>query len=193
MRRYPVHLYTLVANTLAVVLAAALSLTVSTQQAQAATVTVQAESYAAQSGVTLEATSDTGGGQNASYLADGDWLRFDNVDLGAAGRLTVSARIASAAGSGTVELRTAGLTGPLLAVIPVSPTGGWQNWATRTTQVTTHPTGSQTVFAVLRGATPVTSPTSTGSPSSAKATPRRPDGFRSTRPSGTPSWRSSVP
>ncbi|WP_405461074.1 DUF1996 domain-containing protein [Streptomyces sp. NBC_00101] len=154
MRRHPVPLYTLMVNALAVVLAAALSLTVSAPQAQAATVTVQAESYAAQSGVALEATADTGGGQNAAFLADGDWMRFDNVDLGGTGRLTVSARTASAVGTGTVELRTAGLSGPLLAVIPVSPTGGWQNWSTRTTEVTTHPTGAQTVFAVLRGAAP---------------------------------------
>lgn len=84
MRRYPVHLYTLLVSTLAVVLVAALSLAVSTQQAQAATVTVQAESYAAQSGVASEATGDTGGGQNAAFLANGDWMRFDSVDLGAA-------------------------------------------------------------------------------------------------------------
>ncbi|WP_448320098.1 DUF1996 domain-containing protein [Streptomyces sp. CO7] len=153
MGRHSHSLYTLLAGALTVVLAAALSLTVSAQQAQAATVTVQAESYAAQSGVVLEATGDTGGGQNAAFLADGDWMRFDNVDLGAAGRLTVSARIASATGSGTVELRTGSLTGPLLAVVQTSPTGGWQNWVTRATEVTTHPTGSQTVFAVLRGAT----------------------------------------
>lgn len=151
MRRYRVPLYTLLVNALVVALAATLSLTVSTQRAQAATVTVQAESYAAQSGVALEATADMGGGQNAAFLADGDWMRFDNVDLGTAGRLTVSARIASAVGSGTVELRTGSLTGPLLAVIPVAPTGGWQNWATRETEVSSHPTGSQTVFAVLRG------------------------------------------
>src|SRR5687768_14888484 len=131
MRRYPIPMYTLLTGALAVVLAAALSLTVSAQQARAATVTVQAESYAAQSGVALETTADTGGGQNAAFLANGDWMRFDNVDLGATGRLTVSARIASAAGSGTVELRTAGLNGPLLAVVQTSPTGGWQNWVTR--------------------------------------------------------------
>ncbi|WP_218578042.1 carbohydrate-binding protein [Streptomyces fulvorobeus] len=179
-------------STLAIVLAAALSLTVSTQQAQAATVTVQAESYAAQSGVAWEATGDTGGGQNAAFLANGDWMRYDNVDLGAAGRLTVSARIASAVGSGTVEFRTGSLTGPLLAVIPVSPTGGWQTWATQATDVTTHPTGSQTVFAVLRS-------TAAGdfvninwfSFVGAGDSPR-PDGSPSTRPSGTPSWRSSV-
>ncbi|MFD7940628.1 carbohydrate-binding protein, partial [Streptomyces sp. NPDC059755] len=157
MRRYPVypvHLYTLLVGALVVVLAAALSLTVSAQPARAATGTVQAESYAAQSGVALEATADAGGGQNAAYLANGDWMRFDNVDLGAAGRLTVSARVASAVGSGTVELRTASLTGPLLAVVQTSPTGGWQNWATLATDVSAHPTGSQTVFAVLRSTAP---------------------------------------
>ncbi|MEW2042908.1 carbohydrate-binding protein, partial [Streptomyces sp. NPDC005534] len=154
MRRQPAHLYTLLVEALVVALAAALSLTVSTQQARAATVTVQAESYAAQSGVALEATADAGGGQNAAFLADGDWMRFDNVDLGTAGRLTVSARIAAAVGTGTIELRTAGATGPLLAVIQTAPTGGWQNWATRTTDVTSHPTGTQTVFAVLRSTTP---------------------------------------
>ncbi|MFF3749059.1 DUF1996 domain-containing protein [Streptomyces sp. NPDC002018] len=154
MRRYPAHLYTLLVGALVVALAAAVSLTVSTQQAQAATVTVQAESYAAQSGVGLEATADSGGGENAAFLADGDWMRFDNVNLGAASRLTVSARIASAVGSGTIELRTTSATGPLLAVIQVAPTGGWQNWATRTTDVTTYPTGAQTVFAVLRSTAP---------------------------------------
>src|SRR3954449_8104719 len=74
--------------------------------AEAATVTVQAESYAAQSGTQLEATADTGGGQNVAYLANGDWLRYDGVDLGAAGTLTVQARVASAVGTGSVELHT---------------------------------------------------------------------------------------
>lgn len=185
MRRYPVHLYTLLVNALAVVLAAALSLTVSASQAQAATVTIRAESYAAQSGVVLEATADTGGGQNAAFLADGDWMRFDNVDLGVAGRLTVSARIASAVGSGTVELHTASLTGPLLAVVPTSPTGGWQSWVTQTTEVTTHPAGSQTVFAVLRGTTPNDFVNINWFSFVGEGAAQKPDGSPSTRPNGT--------
>ena len=47
---------------------------------------MQAESYAAQSGAQIENTADTGGGKNVGWLANGDWLRFDGVDLGAAGR-----------------------------------------------------------------------------------------------------------
>lgn len=154
MRRYSLHLYPVWVGALAIALAAALGITLGAPAARAATVTVQAESYAAQSGVTLETTADQGGGQNAAYLADGDWMRFDQADLGAAGRLTVSARVASATGTGSVELRTGSLTGPLLAVIQVSPTGGWQTWASRSADVTTHPTGPQTVFAVLRSTTP---------------------------------------
>ncbi|MGI5290530.1 DUF1996 domain-containing protein [Nonomuraea polychroma] len=112
---------------------------------------VQAESYAAQSGVQLEQTLDQGGGQNAAHLADGDWMRFDGVDLGGAGALTVTARVASAVGEGAVELRTGSLTGPLLAEFAITTTGGWQAWVTKTSTAATHPTGPQTLFAVLRG------------------------------------------
>ncbi|WP_329274881.1 DUF1996 domain-containing protein [Streptomyces sp. NBC_00691] len=154
MIRRSVHLSTLLAGALAVVLAAALSVTLTARTAWAAAVVVQAESYAAQSGAGVEATADTGGGQNVAYLADGDWLRFDAVDL-ASGPLTASARIASATGGpGTVELRTGSPTGPLLAAFQITPTGGWQNWATRTAEITTHATGPQTLFAVVRSAAP---------------------------------------
>jgi len=118
--------------------------------ATAATAIVQAEAYSAQSGVQLEATADSGGGQNAAYLANGDWMRYDGVDLGAAGPLTVAARVSSAIGSGSVELHTGSATGPLLTQFPITATGGWQNWVTRTATAATHPTGAQTVFAVMK-------------------------------------------
>ena len=121
--------------------------------ASAATVTVQAEAYAAQSGTQTEATADSGGGQNVAYLAGGDWLRYDGVDLGAAGTLTVQARVASAVGTGTVELRTGSATGPLLAQFAIAATGGWQAWTTLTATTASHPTGGQTVFAVMRNTT----------------------------------------
>jgi hypothetical protein len=109
---------------------------------------VEAESYAAQSGVRTEPTADTGGGQNAAYLAGGDWMRFDGVRVGA----QVSARIASDnAAGGQVELRSGSPTGALLATIAVRSTGGWQTWTTVT--ATAQPTAAAgPVFAVMRGA-----------------------------------------
>ncbi len=118
------------------------------------TQTVQAEAYAAQSGAQVEGTADTGGGQNVGYLASGDWLRYDGVNLGSGGAVSIAARIASAGtgGDGTIELHTGSQTGALLAQIAVTSTGGWQTWATRTVTATPTATGSQSVFAVLRAA-----------------------------------------
>ncbi|UQU61917.1 DUF1996 domain-containing protein [Couchioplanes caeruleus] len=145
---------TLLSASLGVLLVAAATVAAATAPASAATVVVQAESFAAQSGAATEPTADTGGGQNVSYLAAGDWLRFDGVDLGPAGDLTVSARIASATGgTGAIELRTGSVTGPLLTRFPVAATGGWQSWVTRTATATAHPTGAQTVYAVMQNTT----------------------------------------
>ena len=114
---------------------------------------VQAESFAAQSGAQTENTGDADGGKNVGWLANGDWLRYDNVDLGPAGSLTLTARIASDnAAGGSIELHTGTETGALLATFPVARTGGWQKWATVSATAKTHPAGSQTVFAVLKSA-----------------------------------------
>nr|WP_221382324.1 DUF1996 domain-containing protein [Actinoplanes polyasparticus] len=137
---------------LAATLLAAATVLVASAPANAATVTVQAEAYAAQSGSQVETTADTGGGQNVAYLGEGDWLRYDNVTL--TGVSSVSARVASAVGAGRVELRTGSTTGPLLAQFAITATGGWQTWTTLTaTAAANHPVGSQTVFAVLRNTT----------------------------------------
>ena len=106
---------------------------------------VEAESFAAQSGVRTENTADSGGGKNSAYLASGDWMRFDGVEVGAA----VSARIASDnAAGGSIELRAGTPTGTVLATIPVAKTGGWQKWVTKTASATG--TGKQNVVAVLK-------------------------------------------
>ncbi|WP_250038242.1 DUF1996 domain-containing protein [Paractinoplanes maris] len=135
----------------AVTLIAAATVLVAPSPAGAASATVQAEAYAAQSGTQVEATADSGGGQNVAYLAEGDWLRYDGVNL--TGVTTVSARVASAVGIGRIELRTGSATGPLLTQFAITSTGGWQAWSTLTATAASHPAGAQTVFAVLRNST----------------------------------------
>src|ERR687887_442956 len=44
--------------------------------------TIQAESYNQQSGARTEATSDSGGGQNIGWIANGDWALYSSVDFG---------------------------------------------------------------------------------------------------------------
>jgi hypothetical protein len=95
--------------------------------------TIQAESYSAQSGAVVEPTTDTGGGSNVGFLANGDWLRFDNVDFGTTSPLTFSARAASGiagGASGLVEVRLDGPNNPVVSSFAIANTGGWQTWRT---------------------------------------------------------------
>src|SRR6185436_3380580 len=92
-------------------------------------VKIEAESANASQGVIFEATTDVGGGQNAGSLANGDFLRFDNVDFGSPGANNVSARVASGAAggvSGLVEFHLDSPTGALVGSFAIANTGGWQ-------------------------------------------------------------------
>jgi hypothetical protein len=138
----------------AVATTAILTPTAAAEQADVAGV-VQAEAWSAQGGARAEDTDDTGGGRSANRLANGDWMRYDGVDLGGAGALTASVRVAAAShAGGTVELRAGSRDGELLASYPVGYTGGWQSWTTRTEVSGTRLTGPQTVFVVLRSDRP---------------------------------------
>jgi beta-glucosidase len=112
---------------------------------------IQAESYDAQSGTQLESTSDTGGGQNVGFIAPGDWLAYD-LDFGTASPATVTTRLASGASSGSIQYRLDSTTGPVIATVPVSSTGGWQTWTTATTNLTGTATGVHRVYLTFTGA-----------------------------------------
>ncbi|MGH9210483.1 MAG: glycoside hydrolase family 16 protein [Acidimicrobiales bacterium] len=95
--------------------------------------TIQAESFDAQSGVAVEPTSDTGGGQNIGWIGNGDWARFDNIDFGSSPPVDFVARVASGAAggvSGMVEVRIDSPTAPPIGGFAVANTGGWQAWRT---------------------------------------------------------------
>lgn len=110
--------------------------------------TIQAEAYNAQSGVVVEATTDTGGGQNIGYLANGDWVQFNNVDFGATPARQFSARVASGAASGIsglVEVRLDSLSNAPIGSFAIANTGGWQTWRTVPANIS-NVTGKHTVF-----------------------------------------------
>jgi len=107
----------------------------------------QAENWTAQSGVMTENTTDTGGGINVGWITAGDWLSYGSVDFGATAAGSVQTRLASGASiTGTVQYRLDSTTGPVIATVPISSTGGWQNWTTAATALTGSATGTHTVF-----------------------------------------------
>jgi beta-glucanase (GH16 family) len=95
--------------------------------------TIQAESYNSQSGTQTESTTDTGGGQNVGWIANGDFLVYNNVNFGSPSPITVRSRVASGAGggvSGLVEFHLDSVNGPMIGSFSIANTGGWQSWTT---------------------------------------------------------------
>lgn len=86
---------------------------------------VEAEAFANQSGIDVEACSE--GGQNIGWLDAGDWVVY-NPNLPAAGTYKVEYRVAGT-GGGIINLENAGGS-PSYGQINVPVTGGWQNWQT---------------------------------------------------------------
>ena len=96
-------------------------------------VTIQAESFQQQSGVIVEGTTDTGGGQNIGAIANGDWVLFQARDFGSTPATQFVARAASGAGggvSGLVEVRLDSRSNPPIGSFAIANTGGWQSWRT---------------------------------------------------------------
>jgi hypothetical protein len=94
-------------------------------------------------GVDLEATSDTGGGDDLGWTSGGQWFKY-TVNVATAGTYTVSLRVA-APSAVTDALHIANGSGANLSGnVNIAATGGWQTWATVTATVTL-PAGTQTL------------------------------------------------
>ncbi|MDQ0365619.1 carbohydrate-binding protein [Catenuloplanes indicus] len=105
---------------------------------------VEAESFAWQWGVTAAALDGASGGRGVSAVSNGDWLRFDALDLG--GARTFKVRIANGSGSsGRIEIRYDSPWSAPMASVSVDNTGGWSQWRTRSVSCTSA-TGSRTVY-----------------------------------------------
>jgi beta-glucanase (GH16 family) len=94
-------------------------------------------------GVDLEATTDTGGGDNIGWTAAGQWFKY-TVNVATAGTYTVTFRVA-AIDAVTDALHISNSSGVNLSGnVNVPATGGWQTW-TNVTATVTLPAGQQTL------------------------------------------------
>ncbi|MGI4737670.1 MAG: glycosyl hydrolase [Janthinobacterium lividum] len=101
--------------------------------APAATPTlIQAESSSTLSGVGMETTTDTGGGQDVGWIDAGDKLTYPSVTFPTTGTYSIEYRAASPNGGSLA----ADLGGTALGTTFTLPaTGGWQTWQTYTQTV----------------------------------------------------------
>lgn len=91
--------------------------------------TLQGESYLVMSGVQLEATSDTGGGDNVGWIDAGDWMSYPSISIPASGQYVIEYRVASELGGGRLQLEQAGGS-PVFGTLDIPNTNGWQSWQT---------------------------------------------------------------
>ncbi|TML26988.1 MAG: carbohydrate-binding protein [Actinobacteria bacterium] len=118
--------------------------------------TIQAESANQLNGLTVEATTDTGGGQNLANAANGDWAMYQNVDFGTTPATQFYGRVASGAAggvSGLVEVRLDSPTSAPIGSFAVGNTGGWQSWRTVPANVSAV-TGVHTVYVTFTSGQP---------------------------------------
>jgi beta-glucanase (GH16 family) len=116
--------------------------------------TIEAESANAQSGTQTEACSE--GGQDVGWLANGDWLQFNNVDFSSSAAHQFSARVASGAGggiSGLVEVRLDSRSNAPIGSFAIANTGGWQSWRTVPANISAV-TGVHTVYVTFTSGQP---------------------------------------
>ena len=107
---------------------------------------LEAEDFDRMSGIVTEASTESG--DNVGWINNGDWLRFDDVNL--SGITNMDARVSSRFSGGTIEVRRGSATGALIGSINVSNTGGDQNWRTLNTSIN-NASGTQDVYLVFTG------------------------------------------
>ncbi len=112
-------------------------------------VRVEAETLNAQSGIETETCSE--GGMDVTSIQSGDWIKLRGVDFGSAGARSFSARVASNATGGGIELRLGSQTGALVGTCTVPNSGGAQAWTTATCDVS-GATGVKDLYLKFTGA-----------------------------------------
>ncbi|MFG1602717.1 carbohydrate-binding protein [Actinoplanes sp. NPDC049265] len=115
---------------------------------------IEAESANASAGTQTETCSE--GGQDVGWIANGDWLQFNNVNFGTGGVRDFVARVASGAGSGVsglIEVRVDSRGNAPIGSFALGNTGGWQNWTSIPGNVS-NVSGTHTVYLTFTSGQP---------------------------------------
>jgi beta-glucanase (GH16 family) len=86
--------------------------------------------------VDIESCSDAGGGYNAGWVREGEWLEY-TLDVPVPGEYDIDIRVASLSAGGVFHLEFNGENKTGDVIVPI--TGGWQSWETVSATVTLSP------------------------------------------------------
>ena len=88
---------------------------------------IEAEDFIFNNGIEVEETGDVDGGENICYIANGDYVGYEDIYF-PKGTKGFIARVASETEGGYIELRLNSPSGELLGRVRVDNTGGWQDY-----------------------------------------------------------------
>lgn len=109
----------------------------------------QSEYFSSQSGIRVVDQAAAESTKRVGDISNNDWIAFSPMSL--SGISTVSYRLSSPSGGGSIELRAGSPTGTLLATTPVPSTGGWDNYQSTTPVSVAALSGTQTLYMVFKG------------------------------------------
>jgi len=109
----------------------------------------EAETIAWESGVRTAQDETTG--VYVIHIANGSYIKVNGVDFGDNPASSFTASVASGSGGGSIQLHLDSIDGPTIGSLPVSNTGGWDKWQTKTTPVS-GAVGTHDLFLVFKGA-----------------------------------------
>ncbi|MBM0202609.1 ThuA domain-containing protein [Micromonospora sp. NPDC051227] len=108
----------------------------------------QSEYFSSQSGVRVIDQAAAESTKRVGDISSNDWIAFNPMNL--SGISTVSYRVSSPSGGGSIELRAGSPTGTLLATTTVPSTGGWDNYQSTTPVSVAATSGTQTLYMVFK-------------------------------------------
>jgi hypothetical protein len=109
---------------------------------------IEAECIAWSSGLKTERDNKTG--MYVTDIDNGDYIKIKGVDFGSNGAGVFYASVASASDGGIIELHIDSVKGMEIGTLRVSNTGGWNNWALKTTAIS-NANGIHDLFLVFKG------------------------------------------
>ncbi|PYC68088.1 glycosyl hydrolase [Micromonospora arborensis] len=108
----------------------------------------QSEYFSSQSGIRVVDQAAAESTKRVGDISTNDWIAFSPMSL--SGISTVSYRVSSPSGGGSIELRAGSPTGTLLATTTVPNTGGWDNYQSTTPVSVAALSGTQTLYMVFK-------------------------------------------
>lgn len=96
---------------------------------------IEAEHFYHNQGMTIETTSDIGGGSALGYTDSGDYVDF-LVNIAETGNYKIEYRTSGQNATGKVSLQLMGDTTETYQTVTLNPTGSWTTWATTVSNAT---------------------------------------------------------